>query len=88
VTPAATLRNATPGGLAARLGLTFEAPPGYTLVPASALPALDTQLVVALAFGVVDAIPESHRIDCAGDSWVFALRLICCDCRDGGVGCI
>ena len=30
VLPGATLRNATPGDLAQRLGLTFEAPPGYT----------------------------------------------------------
>ena len=30
VTPSATLRNATPAELAERLGLTFDAPPGYT----------------------------------------------------------
>ncbi|HKY68491.1 MAG TPA: FAD-dependent oxidoreductase [Acidimicrobiales bacterium] len=30
VLPGVTLRNATPGALAERLGLTFEAPPGYT----------------------------------------------------------
>ena len=30
VLPEVTLRNATPGELAQRLGLTFEAPPGYT----------------------------------------------------------
>ena len=30
VTPSVTLRNATPAELASRLGLTFDAPPGYT----------------------------------------------------------
>lgn len=30
VLPSVTLRNATPGELAQRLGLTYEAPPGYT----------------------------------------------------------
>jgi thioredoxin reductase (NADPH) len=30
VTPSATLRRATPGELAGRLGLAFDAPPGYT----------------------------------------------------------
>jgi thioredoxin reductase (NADPH) len=65
VTPTATLRNATPGELAARLGLTFEAPPGYTfdLVVVGGGPAglaaavygaadgLDTQALDAVAVG-------------------------------------